>query len=232
MRWLLVAALAAMVQSVVAEDIEGVLERSQQSRLARRPAANLNSEAAERVRTSWQRLLDLPGAAGTPVELVLVGGPLHAEALLDRQGIVASEAVGDIAEGERMLLLAHELGHLRLSHAQALKAMYRRHIPAEVVREATDPVAAALGSDGHALSHRNELAADAFGYILVRSLGYGMDDAMQLLGRQGMRLDTVTHPGTATRYTQLRELEARLAREQTRSSADALARALAWAASH
>jgi hypothetical protein len=237
MRWLLAVAIgcgavAALLPSAAAEDIESVLERSQQSRLARRPAVNLHSAAAERVRASWQRLLALPGAEGEPLALRLVGGPLHAEALLDGRGVAASEALGELGEGERMLMLAHELGHLRLAHPRALKAMYRRHIPAEVLREATDPVAAALGSDGHALSYRNELAADAFGYILVRGLGYGIDDAMRLLGRQSMHLDTLTHPGTARRWTRLRALEAELAREQTHSSPDALARALAWAAQH
>jgi hypothetical protein len=237
MRWLVGVAIggvvmATPVQSAVAEDIETVLERSQQTRLSRRPAANAHSPAAERVRASWQRLLALPGADGTPVALRLVGGALHAEALLDGHGVAASEALGDLSEGERLLMLAHELGHLRLAHAQGLKAMYRRHIPAEVVREATDPVATALGADGHVLSHRHELAADAFGYILVRSLGYGIDDAMRLLGRQSMHLDTLTHPGTARRYTQLRELEAQLTREQTRSSLNALARAVAWTAQH
>jgi hypothetical protein len=213
MRRLFVCLLAASMCSAHAETIENVLERSQQVRLAKRPAPNPYSRAAERVRASLTRLLALPDAAGAAVELTLVGGRLHAEALLDRNGIVASEALGDLPENERLLMLAHELGHLRLAHAHALKAMYQRHVPADVVREATDPVAAVLDADGRALSHAHELAADAWGYRLARRLGVTLGDAMNLLGRQGAQLDTPTHPGTASRFTRLRDLEERLARE-------------------
>ena len=214
MRWIVVVLMAMVVPSVAAQGIEAVLERSQQARLARRPAANAQGEAVQRLRDSLARLL-AASSDTEPVELVPVGGALFAEALLDRPAIAASEAVGDLPEPQRLLMLAHELGHIRLAHAQTLKAMYRLHVPAEVAQELTDPVAVPLGSDGILLSHRNELAADAWAYALTRPLGVGLDDAMGLLARQATRVDTLTHPGTARRIVQFREIEQRLQQERS-----------------
>jgi hypothetical protein len=221
--------LAGMLSTVclsaaAGEGIEAVLERSQQMRLSQRPAIGAPNVAAQRVRDSLQRLTR--EARMPAVELVLVGGDLFAEALLDRPGIAASECLGDLAEGERLILLAHELGHVHLSHARALKALYREHIPGEVRPETTNAAAAALGPRAHALSHRHELEADAFGYTLVRSLGVGLEDAFALLTRQGVQHDSATHPGTRRRWAQLRVLDASLA-QTADQAADASAIALA-----
>jgi hypothetical protein len=229
MRWWVLLSMAAFMQAAMAEGIEQVLERSQQMRLAQRPAADARSAAAQRVRDSVQRLCALSSSDAPAVELVLLGGELFAEALLDRPGIAVSQAVGELPEGERLLLLAHELGHVRLMHAHALKALYRRHIPGEVRPETTDPAAAALGAQAHTLSHRHELEADAYAYTLVRSLGLGIDNAFALLTRQGMQHDSATHPGTRRRIAQLRMLEATLA-QQAVNPADAQAFAVAWQA--
>lgn len=217
MRWLVIGLMGVLLHTAgSAEGIEAVLERSQRMRLAEKPAADADSAAAQRVRASLQRLLALPGADGEPVELVLVGGALFAEALLDRPGLAVSQAVGELPEGERLLLLAHELGHVRLAHARALKALYHAHIPGEVRPETTDRVAGALGADAHALSHRHEHEADAYGYTLVRELGFGIDNAFGLLTHQGLQMDTATHPGTRRRLAVLRTLEARLSEQGAR----------------
>lgn len=227
------ALLAVLAHGAGAQGIEAVLERSQQMRLAQRPAANEHSAAAQNIRRSLQRLMLLPGSAPEAPLLQLVGGPLLAEALLHQPGLAVSESVGELPEGERLLLLAHELGHVRLKHAAALKALYRRHIPAEVRPDTTDPVTQALGQDAHALSHRQEFEADVYGYLLVRQLGFGVDTALGLLLRQGLQMDSATHPATRRRLAQLRALEARLAHEtvspaDTEALAVAVALALAW----
>jgi hypothetical protein len=214
MRWWAIVWMAACMHAAAAESIEQVLDRSQQMRLAQRPAADAHSAAMHRVRHSLQRLTAVASSAGVElplIELVLVGGDLFAEALLDRPGIAVSQAVGELPEGERLLLLAHEIGHVRLAHARALKALYRTHIPGETRPEATNGIGAALGPQAHALSHQHEFEADAYGYALVRSLGLGIDNAFALLTRQGVQHDSATHPGTRRRLAQLRMLEASLA---------------------
>lgn len=229
MRWWAFLLVAACLQASAAESIEQVLERSQKMRLAQQPPAEADSADTQRVRQSLQRLCTLAGADAPVVELVLVGGGLFAEALLDRPGIAVSQAVGNLPEGERLLLLAHELGHVRLAHARTLKALYRSHIPGEVRPETTNGANAALGREAHGLSHRHEHEADAFGYALVRTLGFGLDNAFSLLTRQGMQHDSATHPGTRRRLAQLRLLEDSLAAKQALTAADVPAIAVAWA---
>lgn len=193
--------------------ITTVLQRSQAQRLAQRGTADGSSAASARLRASFNRLLGLmpgalPGFGGA--ELQLVGGGLFAEAVFGRAAVAVSEAVGDLPEGERLLLLAHELGHLGLGHWAALNGLYCQYIPAAVMPATTDPVAAVLGAQAHALSHRQEFEADAFGYTLARQLGFGVDTALSLLLRQGLQFDSATHPATRRRLAQLWLLDTRL----------------------
>ena len=211
MRWLWLCGWWVVALSAQAEGIAEVLQRSQQQRLAQREAPEAGSAAAARVRASFDRLLALLPPQAPPPVLQLVGGTLFAEAVFGRQAVAVSESAGELPEGERLLMLAHELGHLQLGHWPALRGLYLQHIPGEVRPETTDPVAARLGAEAHALSHRHEYEADAFGYTLVRQLGYGVDSAFGLLGRLGVQADSATHPGTRRRLALLRALDARLA---------------------
>ena len=104
-----------------------------------------------------------------------------------------------LAEGERLMLLSHEYGHLVLGHWDRLVGLYRHHIPGEVRPDTTDPVAQALGRDGAELSHRQEFEADAFGFRLAQQLGVGLDEALSLLMRRPAAGDTPTHPATRRR---------------------------------
>ena len=199
--------LMAVLSPARATDIVDVLERSQRSRLEQRVVA-ADSERTHRVRASFDRLLSQSRTAPHLVELRVMQGGVQAEAMLGRL-LVVGEAVGELPESERLLLLAHELSHLTLGHWQALCAVYRKHIPGDVRPETTDPVAAALGRDGHELSHRQEYEADAQGFALARQLGATLDDALSLLMRQPMLGDSPTHPATRRRIAQFRMLQAR-----------------------
>lgn len=187
--------------------IEEVLAHSQETRLEGRVPASASSESVARIRATWARLL----VASPPphaIELRVMQGGLQAEAMLGRL-LVVGESVGDLPENERAMLLAHEYGHLVLGHWGLLVAMYQQYIPGEVRPETTDPVAQALGRDGRALSHRQELEADAFGYRLAQQLNVTLDDALSLLMRQPVTNDTPTHPATRRRIAQLRALQMR-----------------------
>ncbi|HEU5293840.1 MAG TPA: hypothetical protein VFU71_03530 [Burkholderiaceae bacterium] len=200
--------LMAAVSSARADDIVAVLERSQQMRLEHLVAAAPDSERTQRVRASFDRLLAQSKVAPQSIELRVMQGGVQAEAMLGHL-LVVGEAVGDLPEGERLMLLAHELSHLTLGHWQALCALYRKHVPGDVRPDTTDPVAGALGHDGHELSHRHEYEADAHGYALAHQLGATLDDALSLLMRQPMISDTPTHPATRRRIAQFRMLQAR-----------------------
>jgi predicted Zn-dependent protease len=147
-----------------------------------------------------------------------VDGGLFAEAQFARPAIAVSLAVGQLPEGERTMMLAHEMGHVHLGHWQALSALYSHYIPGEVRQDLTDQVSAELGRAAHLQSHEHELAADAFGFKLLLSLGFDVNDACSLLTRNGMQYDTATHPATRKRLAQLRLLD-----EQWRSPVTASA---------
>jgi len=197
----------ALMAPAYADDIVEVLERSQRLRLELRVAAP-DSERAQRVQKTFERLLAQSHAAPQSVELRVMLGGVQAEAMLGRI-LVVGDAVGDLPEGERLMLMAHELSHLTLGHWQALCAVYRKHVPGEVRPDTTDPVADALGRDAHELSHRHEYDADAHGFALARLLGATLDDALSLLMRQPMVSDSPTHPATRRRIAQFRALQAR-----------------------
>jgi hypothetical protein len=203
---LLVAALS-FTPAVRGESIVEVLERSQRMRLEMRIPAPAEGERTLRVRASFQRLMAAVPQA-PDIELRVMEGGLQAEAMLGRL-LVVGDAVGDLPEAERLMLMAHEIGHLALRHWQELGALYQRHIPAEVRPETTDPVAGALGRDAHAQSHRHEMEADAWGWALAHAMGVQLHDALSLLMRQPVAHDTVTHPATRRRLAQLRALQAR-----------------------
>jgi hypothetical protein len=204
---ILIAAALSCCTFAQAETIAQVLERSQRMRLEMRSPAPLQGERTARVRASFERLMSaLPERPA--VELRVMDGGVQAEAMLGRL-LVVGDAVGDLPEPERLMLMAHELGHLVLGHWQAVAALYQRHIPGEVKPETTDPVAAVLGRDAHEQSHRHELQADAWGWAVAHRLGVELDDAMSLLMRQPVAHDTATHPATRRRLAQLRVLVAR-----------------------
>ena len=197
----------AVLSQARADDILDVLERSQRVRLEQRVVAP-DGARTQRIRATFDRLLSQSQVAPNLVELRVMQGGVQAEAMLGRL-LVVGDAVGDLPEGERLLLLAHELSHLTLGHWQALCALYRKHVPGDVRPDTTDPVAGALGQDAHELSHRHEYEADAQGFALARQLGATLDDALSLLMRQPMLNDSATHPATRRRIAQLRMLQAR-----------------------
>lgn len=210
-RWALASLVAAGLGGPAsAETIAEVLQRAQQQRLAQRPLPGAeDADAVQRLRQSFERLrLQAPGLA--EARLQVLGGGLFAEAVFGQPVVAASASVGELPEGERLLILAHELGHLALGHGLALSALYQRHIPGEVRPDTTGPVAGALGAEALALSWRHEYEADAFGYRLLRQLAFGLDSARGLLLRQGLQHDSPTHPGTRRRLLQIRLLDTEL----------------------
>jgi hypothetical protein len=205
MRFALGVVLVLATASGWCEDIVGVLQRSQQVRLDAMPAGDASSERAQRIRATFEKVLHASGLRD-PVELRIVRGETVAETLLGRV-IVANESLGDLAEGERAFVLAHELGHVALNHWSQLGQLYLRYIPGAVTPENTDPIAGPLGRDASGLSHRHELDADAFSVHTLRAMGHSDDDAFSAFKRLGLTRDTPTHPGTRKRMASLRDLQ-------------------------
>ena len=207
MKWLLQLTFLGMVMAGPArsEDIADVLRRSQQMRLG---SMTLSSDAArtKAIRDSFENLRYSLGPNLT-VELRITSGGSYAETLHGNI-VIANESIADLPEGERLFILAHELGHVAAGHWAQMNQLYKRWIPGEVKPELTDPVSGLLGRDASGLAHQHEYSADVFALRLLRDLGWSESHAYSAFLRQGMQLDTATHPGTRKRVASLRAAQA------------------------
>jgi len=202
MRWLQLAILGVMLAGQArGEDIVDVLRRSQQQRLDAMPRAP-SGDRAKIVRSSFEKLRQALKPE-MDIDLVVIAGATAAETLHGHI-IVANESLADLPEGERIFILAHEIGHVANDHWQQMGGLYRRWIPGEVTPSQTDPVAGSLGRDASGLAHRQEYEADAFALQALRRLGFSPEVAVSAFMRQGMQQDTATHPGTRKRLAALR----------------------------
>ena len=210
MKWLLVMCLvvaggvAHCEDARPAPDIIGVLERSQQKQLDAMIPADGDSPRARTVRGSFEKLLrHLDNPELMKVQLRVVRGDVVGETLQGRI-VVANVSLADLPEGERLFILAHELGHAALRHWPQMELLYAKWIPGAVEQRHTDAVAERLGRDASMLAHRQEYEADAFALATLRALGLNDQDAVSAFMDLGWRDDTATHPGTRKRLAALR----------------------------
>lgn len=197
--------VATLVAPAHGQDIVDVLRQSQDKRLASlAPAAD--GPRAETVRRTFAEVKRLM-TDDVPVDLHVITGPVVAETLHGHI-IVANESLADVPEGQRLFILAHELGHVQRHHWLQMGLVYKRWVPGEVTPEKTDPVAGQLGREASRLAHRQELEADGFALHVLQQLGRSPQDAFSAFTMMGMQPDTATHPGTRKRVASLRAAQA------------------------
>ncbi|MDP4301206.1 M48 family metalloprotease [Leptothrix discophora] len=186
------------------ETIRQVLDRSARTRLDGYAQHQVDPAHSALIRADLERIFNQL-AHRPDIELLVVDGPFHAETLAGRM-LVVSASLAALPEGERLFILAHEVGHAVMGHWGELGDLYTRLIPGEVRPEVTDAVAPQLGREASNLVHGHEYAADAYAWQILRSLGYGMDSVMAALQVVPGMGDTPTHPATRKRYARLRML--------------------------
>ncbi len=184
--------------------IREVLDRSAQQRLAEFARHRVDAAHSAVLQADVERILNQL-ATRPDIELMVVDGPFHAETL-GGHVLVVSASLAVLPDGERLFILAHEIGHAVMGHWGELGALYGRMIPGEVSQDVTDAVAPELGRAASELVHGHEYAADAYAWQILRSLGYGMDSVMAALQVVPAMGDTPTHPATRRRYARLRML--------------------------
>lgn len=199
-------ALKPGADSTITTGITQVLHRSQQARLDSLPPADRGTPATVVVQLSLQRLVRALSLR-QPVELRVVSGATVAETV-HGNFIVANEALAALPEGERMFILAHELGHVVLGHWSQMGDLYQRYIPGKVTQAQTDAVSDALGRAASGMARRHEFDADAFALRTLRELGHADEQALSALSRFGFHRDSATHPGTRQRIAALCEIDA------------------------
>lgn len=204
MRALVIAFVLASAPAA-AETIEQVLQRSQIKRLeSTTPLADTDTRA-QTIRATFQRLLDAGHRPSGGVELRVVEGVMLAECLLGRV-IMVDASMSQLPVGERLFVLAHELGHLINGHWAHVGNAFRKHIPGDVEPSQADAAHALIGPEMSAMSHRHELDADAYGFRAIQRMGYGLDTVLASFMRYGVQQDTATHPSTRKRVAHLRVL--------------------------
>ena len=202
---LIVFGLLLATTPTFGETIDQVLQRSQLKRLESMVPSPAGDARAAVIRASFSRLRAAEPAAAQ-VALVVVQGGVVAECLFGRV-IVADVSLAEMPEGERLFVLAHELGHIAHGHWAHFSSVFRQHIPGEVVQAHTDAVAPLLGAEMSALSHRHEYDADAYGMRALRQFGFGFETVLASFMRHGVTHDTATYPGTRKRVAHLRAVE-------------------------
>jgi Zn-dependent protease with chaperone function len=208
LRWIIALALLLAGSAPRAdENIVDVLVRSHQARLNDAHAADPTNPRTATVRASFETLTRTLGIT-QPVELRVIPSGALAETLQGRV-VVVNQSLADLTEGERLFVLAHELGHVELRHWDQTERLYLKWIPGVVTPDQTEPVAALLGRDASGLAHRQEFEADAYGLRALHALGRGWEDAYSVFMREGVTHDTATHPSTRKRLALLRDAEAK-----------------------
>jgi len=207
MMWMVLACGAARSdEEWPTPDIVGVLQISQQKQLDALTLADATSARALKVRESFEKLLrSLHSPVLSKVELRVVRDDILSETLQGRI-VVANVGLADLPEGERVFILAHELGHVMLDHWSQMGLLYAKWVPGPVVQQHTDAIADRLGRDASALAHRQEFEADAFALSTLRALGLPDQHVVAAFMDLGWRNDTATHPGTRKRLAALRAL--------------------------
>lgn len=196
--------LAAQPAPAADENIAEVLHRSHQMRLQELENADQGSPAAQRLRESFDKVLHAT-KVDVPVELRVIVGGTVAETL---QGyvIVVNESLAERPEGERLFILAHELGHVVQHHWLRMSRLYEKWVPGVVAQAHTDAVAARLGREAVVVAHQNEFQADAYAFGVLLTLGFSNREIPTFLIGMGVQYDTATHPGSRKRIAQLRHL--------------------------
>ncbi|HWH83488.1 MAG TPA: M48 family metalloprotease [Burkholderiaceae bacterium] len=214
MRWSILSLILALAGPAARADdgILGVLARSQQLRLEQIAPADATSARAGVVRASFDALVQALHPVH-PVELRVIRGEIVAETMQGRV-VLANEKLADLGEGERLFILAHELGHVELQHWGETELLYLKWVPGAVTPEQTDPIAGPLGHDASGLAHRQELEADAFALNTLHALGRPWSDGLAAFMQLGVTQDTATHPGTRKRVASLRAAEAQWATQR------------------
>ena len=174
--------LFATASVCAGETIEQVLERRTQLHALKHVADDDDRVAV--IRVSYERLLAGGQGPETPTELHVVEGSIVAACMFGRV-IVAHASLASVPEGERLFVLAHELGHVAHGHWAHFGSAFRKHVPGEVTQEGTDAAAARLGPEMSALAHAHELDADAYGLRALHRFGFGIDTVLASFMRYG-----------------------------------------------
>jgi Zn-dependent protease with chaperone function len=119
------------------------------------------------------------------------------------ESIVLSARLSRLSPAQRFFIIAHELGHLKLSHHAVMNSFVARAVSSAADERAAR---AAVASGLTAISQQNEFDADAYAVRLMREAGLDPEEAARLFEGIGEGQDNSTHPSTGRRARAIRSM--------------------------
>lgn len=182
-------------------DVVQALERGQRVQLERCEQLDRDSHEAQVLQAALTKVLQADANA-PPVALRVARCDAFVQVLAG--DIVVHPEVATWDEGERLFVLAHELGHIRQAHWQQLTQVLRDTVPVTSTDEQATRLMRHSAPRLQGLLHAFEYDADAYAARLLRAMGRDAQaEAKRAISRQPSVADAPTHPSAPQRLARL-----------------------------
>lgn len=201
MKRFLAAAALVLVSNVHAFDIVAALNLGQKVALDKCEEVADAADDAAVIQASFERVKAAAGIA-RPITVRIARCNAMVQVL---QGVVvAHPAIANWNEGERLFVLAHELGHVVNGDWHTFTSTFAGLVPAETT-DAEAPMALRRAQPHvSSLMHGFEYGADSFALSVLETMGRdGVTDGCAALRKDIPVSTTPTHPGTNLRVAAL-----------------------------
>jgi hypothetical protein len=183
------------------ESIERVIERTD-----REIIKSKRTVAVDLVPAVYRSFNKIHKAAGAPDYITVKVTVLDGSAVTVGTTVLASITLDRMTEVQRDFIFAHEIAHVVLGHQQALKDLWKKHVPGNASQDAIDAGRISMEEDLKRSGYASEYAADEYAIRLLIRLGYTRDQVVDgFLGFERFP-NTATHPSTIRRAMRLRDL--------------------------
>lgn len=198
--WLLLVVSLLLTSPAHAFDVGQALELGQRIRLENCEPLGSDSPKARVLQAS---LAQVSKAAETAPPVLRVAR-CDAFAQVLAGDIVVHPDLALWGEGERLFVLAHELGHIRQAHWQQFTLALRSAIPVTATDEQAPRLLQRFVPRLQGLLHAFEYEADTYAVRLLRVLGRDAPfEAAQAIARQPANEEALTHPSASQRIHRL-----------------------------
>lgn len=201
MKVLISVALATAALSAHALDIVDALNRGQQVQLSQCESVAEDAPEVAVLRDSFSKLQDARHA-DTPVTLVVAKCSFGIQVLGGK--VIVHPAVAHWNEGERLFVLAHELGHIEHGDWHSFTHVHQEAIPADMSDEQVGLTMRRMAPKMRELMYGFEYNADEYALELLSKMGRdALAEGREAIARVPTPSGSPTHPGTAQRIARL-----------------------------
>lgn len=201
MKRVLASVILLLCSQAQAFDIVAALNLGQQVELRKCEAVDDAPAEAAVIQATLERVRI---AAGIDHPLPLRIARCSSAAQVLQGVVVAHPSIASWTEGERMFVLAHEIGHVVHGDWHTLTETFSQIVPAEATDAEVGPALNRQAGRIRHMQHGFEFEADAFACALLAKMGRdGVIEGTAVLRKDIPRYATPTHPGTRERLAAL-----------------------------